>query len=335
MLSVSFLGVDELKKMLFGVLLCLLFVTLLSALNSVGGIDFGAITITTASVTTSKPTATAPTTTVPTTTAPTTIAPPEPELTPGEMLAREITPWNTNSASYQIDNGFYLAAGERNAACIPIEVAEKGIYKITLRVVSTDPGGNYYAAYINADFASAFVCESFSTSDRFISMELALDEGQNFACFYVTAYDMVITSVTCGKVTDYDIAITDFRPNGIGETEMWSGIACLTYTEGMTASGVSLMQIRSGLFTVAEDGTYDLSFIAGSKCIPSVTIYDSTGKAIAKVDYSAKWNAYGVIPDYNNASVVFIESEPLFDSDSAKTVKLRPLQHPHQQERQG
>ena len=127
------------KKMLFGVVLCLLFVTLLSALNSISGFDFSA-DITTASVTTSKPT-----TTVPTTTAPTTTAPPEPELTPGEMLAREITPWYQSGSSYQTDDGFYLAAGNRSAAYIPVEVAEKGIYRITVDVDSTEKISNCYS----------------------------------------------------------------------------------------------------------------------------------------------------------------------------------------------
>ena len=325
------------RKILLFTLACFVIVTLVAVFANLGDSSSApaittkrpgtstSVTASTTAPTTTVPTITAPTTTVPTTTVPTTTAPPEPELTPGEMLAREITPWYQSGSSYQTDDGFYLAAGDRSAAYVPVEVAEKGIYRITVDVDSTEKISNYYAAYITDDYPdehAVYVCENFNTFDSSISMEIALDESTRSLAFFVSSYDMLITSVTYEKIADYDIAIADFTASGIGATSMTSGAACLTVKDTMTTSEVSSMQIQCGLFTVTEGGIYDLSFIAGSKCIPSVTIYDSNGGTIATVDYVAKWNSYGVIPDYNNASTIYIESEPFYDSDSAKTVNL-------------
>ena len=240
-----------------------------------------------------------------------TTAPPEPELTSGEMLAREITPWKDSSESYQTDSGFHLGAGASNAARIPIEVEEKGIYSITFSVRSATQNGAYYSAYITPKYEEvSFVTEVFADSASTITMDVPLDEGKNDVQFFVTSYPMEITSVTYKKIADYDISITNFSASGTGANTEWSGNASLFFAD---AYDVSNSVIRSGTFTVAEDGKYVLTFIAGSKCEPNVRILDSAGNVVDTVTYvKGDWNSYGVVPNYNNASTVYIADPPLF-----------------------
>lgn len=289
----------KVKKILFVTLVLFVFVTLLAIFGSLGeahgdnGGGVGKIT-TSATVTTSPP-----------------AEPEEPTLTPGEELAREITPWKDSSESYQTDSGFHLGAGASNAARISIEVEKKGIYSITFSVQSATQNGAYYSAYITPKYEEvSFVTEVFADSASTITMDVPLDEGKNDVHFFVTSYPMEITSVTYKKIADYDISITNFSASGAGANTEWSGNASLTFAD---VYDISNSVIRSGTFTVAEDGKYILTFIAGAKCEPNVSILSSAGNVVDTVTYSKRdWNSYGVVPNYNNASTVYIADPTLF-----------------------
>ena len=304
------------KKMLLGVLMLFLLLTLLAVAASLG--NGSKPVTTTAKLNTST---TTPTTTVPSTTAPTTTAPPASALTP-EELAQRIEPCEIDCESHRTDTGFYLAAGHPNGAYVPIEVSEVGIYSVTFGVKPNYSSNAYYAVYMSRGYTEindGFVTEVFSTCDSRITMDIELIAGTNYLFFFTANYNVEISSVSYTKLADYDIAITDFTGSGAGVSIEWSGNPRLNYEDG---TDISKSVIRSEKIVITQDGAYNLSFIAGSKCIPHVRIVDSNEKTVATVDYSVKWNAYGVVPDYNNASTVYIPATPLDNSDSSKTIEL-------------
>ena len=237
----------------------------------------------------------------------------EPVLTPGEKLAQSMVPIYEYSSSMLSPYGsregsFFLAEGHTNGAFVPITVSESGIYSIVFDVEHWNDVENFVVYIRNGygDPYSGFVTENFQQGASELKLDLALNEGTNNVFIWLQRGELFISSVTYVKVLDYDIAITDFMAGGIGTTELYSGNACLRFYD---VGDVSDSVIRSEYFTIAEDGAYDLSFIAGSKCIPAVRICDINGTVIRTIEYEQSWNDYGVEPSYNNQSVVHISPE--------------------------
>lgn len=244
------------------------------------------------------------------TTSPVTTAPPEPEPVPGEVPVSRMRGWYQdalgNYISYQTSDGFFIRYGHTGGAFVPIEVPESGIYSIAFEVADCDSSSENFLAYIRNGYGdpySGFVTENFYKVDTVLQLDIALNEGENEVFVWFDELSCLITSITYEKVADYDLAITDFTAEGVGAIELYSGNASLKFND---EGDVSNSVIKSASFTVAEDGTYDLSFIAGSKCCPIVRVLDSTGSVAARFVYQSTWNEYGVNPVYNNQSTIYI-----------------------------
>lgn len=307
----------KVRKILLFTLVCFAFVTLLAVFANLG--DRGSAP----AITTKRP-GTSTSVTVSTTAPPITTAPPvtTPPSTPGQELVKKIEPYYVDSGSGYSYDGFYLARGDRARAFVPIEAPEKGIYRITLDVTEVTTVG-YYSMYIRngyGELGHRFVSESFDSFESSISMDLALDEGINQVTLWLVGQDLKITSVTYEKIGDYDILIDIFSADGVGASYEWSGNPRLYYEDG---SNISTSVIRSKKITIAEDGTYDLSFIAGSKCLPVVRVCDSAGAVVKEFTYSCEWNGWGVDPIYSNISTVYLDpNSDIGKYEGAKTVEL-------------
>lgn len=307
------------RKILLFTLACFVIVTLVAVFANLGDSSSAPANTTkrpgtSATVSTTAPTTEPPTTEPPTTTVPpVTTAPPEPELTPGQELVGSMRGWYCDALgerSYVFWRGklpvFSLEMGHTGGAFVPIDVPEDGIYSITFEVEDYFSGVDHFLMYIRNGFGDpyeGFVTENFYKGDSILQLDLALCEGSNEVFLWSDGAYFDITSVTYEKVADYDIAITEFTGSGTGASVLYSGNPRLTYEEG---NDVSDAVIRSEKFTVSEDGEYDLSFIAGAKCCPVVRICDSGGTVVKTIDCAYPWNSYGVNPEYNNQSTIYV-----------------------------